>query len=239
MKRFLLILLIMLITTTNAAAYSNKQEEMASLSELVTENDLIVENWQVTIKEQMKIGRINRLMKKLQQENSYLFSSEKDDNSIRYSFRNIQKDKSISETYNVLIPKDTKYKAQLIVVIEGNSWSETIEKSYFRKVNLLKKEFFSENSTKFACLNTTLSDKMSSDYFFKKMKESLNLLYIKTQVDTVENSTIKEIIYGYTSLWGQEIITMDKPMNLQMAIKNSENGTTKLTIGTPILITEY
>ncbi|MFB4169807.1 YwmB family TATA-box binding protein [Virgibacillus sp. JSM 102003] len=239
MKKIVLMSIILLLITTGAAASPNQQEEMTSLAAMLTESNMEVGNWEVTMKEQMSKDKINMLLGKLEAKNSQKVTGEEDENSIKYSFGYIHKNRSFTETYNIVIPKDDKYQAQFIVVIEGKSWDKTIKKDYLIRVESIQNDFFSEDSTKFACITTTFSDKLGSVYFVKRAKEKLNLQNISEQTDTVENSLLKKVVYGYTPLWDQKVTIMDKPMNLQFAFKEIENGKTKLTVGTPILITEY
>lgn len=239
MKKIVLMSIILLVITTGAAASPKQQEEMTALAAMLTDSNMEVGNWEVTMKEQMSKDKIKMLLGKLEAKNSQIDTGEEDENSIKYSFGYIHKNTNITETYNVVIPKDDKYQAQFNVVIEGKSWNKSIKKDYLNRVESIQDDFFSQDSTKFACLTTTLSGKIGSVYFIKRMKEKLHLQSITEQTDTVENSTLKKVVYGYTPLWDQQITIMDKPMNLQFAFKEKENGKTKLTIGTPILITEY
>ncbi|WP_164667589.1 YwmB family TATA-box binding protein [Virgibacillus doumboii] len=239
MRRIVLILIIIILTATSTAAGITKNEEMTDLAAMVTEHNLAIDGWQVTIKEQMTAEKVKQLMDILREKNSHLVSSTEDENTIKYSFSYAHKTNDMSENYNVVIPKNKAYDAQFIAVMKGNSWNDSIEKTYFTRLNSIKSAFFGENSTKFACLTTTLSDKIKSVYFFNRVKELLNLKNIRSQNDTLKQSMIKEIKYGYTPMWNQKLKIGDKPMNFQMAIKKSQSGNTKLTIGTPILITEY
>ncbi|MBP1948848.1 YwmB family TATA-box binding protein [Virgibacillus litoralis] len=238
MKKIVLMVIILLLTT-GAAVSKKQQDEMTALASTLVGSDMEVEDWEVIIKEQVSKDKVKLLIEKLKTKNSQLVTSEDDENSIKYSFGNIYKNNQFSETYNVVIPKNTKHQAQFTVVIKGSSWNKSIEKEYLKQVKSIKNDFFTDNSTKFACLTTTLSGKLGSVYFIKRMKKSLNLQNIDEQSDTVENSMLNKVVYGYTPLWDQKITIMDKPMNLQLAFKDIENGKTKLTIGTPILITEY
>ncbi|SDQ13359.1 YwmB family TATA-box binding protein [Virgibacillus salinus] len=238
MKKIVLMSIILLLTTGDAVS-QKQQEEMSALASTLTGSDMEVENWEVTIKEQMSKDRVKQLIKKLKTKNSQMVTSKEAENSIKYSFGYINKKTNINETYNIVIPKDDKYQAQFTVVLEGNSWNKSIKKDYLNRLESVQYDFFSDNSTKFACITTTLSGKLGSVYFLNRIKESLNLQNIDEQSDTVENSMLTKVVYGYTPLWDQKITIMDKPMNLQLAFKDIENGKTKLTIGTPILITEY
>ncbi|MGP4106149.1 YwmB family TATA-box binding protein [Virgibacillus sp. L01] len=239
MRNIVLMSIILLLITTGAAASPKQQEEMTALAAMLADSKMEVGDWEVTIKEQMSKDKVKMILEKLEEKNSHKDTGEEDENSIKYSFGYIHKNAKITETYNIVIPKDDMYQAQFIVVIEGKAWNESIKRDYLNIVETIQNDFFSEDSTKFACLTTTFSGKLGSVYFIKQMKEKLHLQSITEQTDSVEDSMLKKVVYGYTPLWDQKITIMDKPMNLQFAFKENENGKTKLTIGTPILITEY
>ncbi|MFC4558069.1 YwmB family TATA-box binding protein [Virgibacillus kekensis] len=239
MRKSLLIAIIILISATNVSAGDGQNEEMSGIAELVNNSKLEIDGWQVTIKEQMSPDKAHDLMKKIKTKNSHLVTGTEDENTIKYTFRYVQKDSDFTEIYNVLIPKDKNYQAQFTAVLKGENWSNAVEKSYFMRLNNLKNSFFSEDSTKFACLTTSISDKIDTSSFFAEMEDSLNIDYSRTQIDNLENSTIKEIKYGYTPLWSNQFKIMGKPINLQIATIEKGNGLVRLVIGTPILINEY
>ncbi|WP_175631959.1 YwmB family TATA-box binding protein [Virgibacillus siamensis] len=239
MRKFVLIAFIIFITGNSASAVSMEPDAMTDLAALVTENELEVDHWEVTIREEMTYNKVQEILGQFRHKNSYLVSGEADANTIKYSVRHVQKTEGISESYSVIIPKDREYQAQFIAVVQGKFWTDDLVKQYRRLVQTIQNNFFTEDSTKFACIKTTVDDIMSSVYFFDKLKSELDLKHIKRQKDSVKNSMVKKIIYGYTPLWNQKIDLKDRPLNFQMAVNKGQNGSRELTIGTPILINEY
>lgn len=239
MKKMIAFLILILVLTTGATSGDVQHDEMIDMAVMVTENDMSVDHWQVTIKEQMSADRIKQLVQLFQGKDSYLASRKEDENSINYLFRHSHKQGDIFETYSVIVPKNDLYKAQFIMIMKGEFWNKSVKEKYLNTMNSMKEKLFTVNSTKFACLTTSTDDIMKGVYFLNKLKESWNMQYIRKQTDNVEDSTLKKIVYGYTPMWNQKITMRDKPMNFQAAIKNDENGDMELTIGTPILITEY
>ncbi|WP_099159408.1 YwmB family TATA-box binding protein [Virgibacillus ndiopensis] len=236
MKKTGLIFILLLLFTTRALAHTN-HDEMIDLATLVEESNLTIDEWQVTIKEQIDRNGIQYKIKQLR--NSYLVSTSEDENVIKYSFSDVHKTSEVNETYKVIIPKNKSYKAEIIGVLSGEVWSNSIKKNYQKKLSLMLEQFFTQSAKKFACLTTISNDTISSDYFLNELKQKLNLQHISTQYDSIQNSMHEKIIYGYTPLWKQQITVMDKPMNVQLAVRAGKNESTKFTIGTPILITEY
>ncbi|HLS09925.1 YwmB family TATA-box binding protein [Lentibacillus sp.] len=238
MRKLALIISVFLLITMNTAAFAKQTDELTDLASLVTGSDLPVDSWQVTIKEKMNKDAIRRILEKMKHKNGYKVTGTEDEKSVKYFIERIQKDGLFSETYHVVIPKDPMYQAELAIVLKGKDWNDSIAIAYINRVDAIKSTYFTNKSTKFACLTTTIDAKIESVYFFDQMKSDLQLTNIRKQTDNVTNTSVKKIVYGYTPLWEQEI-KMKQPMNLQMVVQNSTQNSKRLTIGTPILINEY
>ncbi|RYG71311.1 hypothetical protein EU245_14535 [Lentibacillus lipolyticus] len=238
MQRIAFILSIILVIMANAASASGQTTKMADLASIVSEAGLQTTEWQVTVKEEMDRDTLNRYIERLQAKNDYISSSEEGENSILYLFEYGQDQSSISEYYQVVIPKNPAHQAEFIAVFKGDSWGAKTASAFHSRMMHIKDTYFSSKSTTFACLTAPIDGKLGSVYFFDKMKASMNLTVTQTQQDTVKKSNMEKIVYGHTPMWNEEIV-MDKPMNVQMVLKNDESGKPTLTIGTPILITEY
>ncbi|WP_269410471.1 YwmB family TATA-box binding protein [Lentibacillus daqui] len=232
----LLVLLLALITKATIGYTQAADDEMIDLATIVTKHDLTVENWQVTVREQMDRKNVNKLVKQLK--NRYLVSTEKGENVIKYSFSGAHKVGGMTESFKVIVPTNTRYHSEVIAEISGDHWDRTIKQGYIRRMNALPENMFTKNAQVFTCLTTENNGTISSDYFLKELAKDLNIRQISTQTDSIKHSTVNKIIYGYTPLWDRNIKIMDEKVNVQVAINNN-NEKPKLTIGTPILITEY
>ncbi|SFE10043.1 TATA-box binding [Lentibacillus persicus] len=232
------ILSVFLLMTIHTAADAQQSDELTDLASIVNDSSLAVDGWQVTIKETMNKNKIDGILEKLQAKNSYKVSSAEDENTVKYFFERVQKDTSLSESFNVVISKNPRHKSEFIAVLEGEDWNKGKAAAYLDRINTIQTTYFTKKSTKFACLMTDIDAKIEGAYFFDKLQQRLNLSITKTQTDNNENSTVKKIVYGYTPLWNQAIST-EEPMNLQIVVQDHAHGSARLTIGTPILINEY
>ncbi|WP_430790217.1 YwmB family TATA-box binding protein [Virgibacillus flavescens] len=239
MKKAVLILLVCFGITNHVSANNTvtKQDEMTQLASLTMDSELTVDDWQVTIKENMDKDKLMKYIKEMK--NSYLDSYSEDENTIKYSFRDVQKNSGIVERYNIIIPKNSNFKPELIAVITGQNWDKDIENTYLRIQKRIIRHYFTENAVKFTCLTTASSGTISNVYLIDVLKERLDLQFITTQTDNVEKSLNKKMIYGYTNLWTQKFNILGNPVNVNIVITNTTNKESKVTIGTPILITEY
>ncbi|WP_010531591.1 YwmB family TATA-box binding protein [Lentibacillus jeotgali] len=238
MRKMVLITGIFILMIVNTTAFANDGDEMTDLASLVIGSDLSVDSWQVTIKEKMNENAIDSILKKLKHKNSYKVSSTEDENTVKYFFKRVQKQEGFFESYSVVIPKNPKYEAELIAVLKGDRWSNKTAVNYADRLEDIHTTYFTKRSTKFACLTTTVGGNISSDYFFDRLKDTLQLSNVREQTDNVEESAVKNIMYGYTPLW-EQTIQMEQPMNLQIVVQNAAQNSKRLTIGTPILINEY
>ncbi|GAA0436649.1 MAG: YwmB family TATA-box binding protein [Bacillota bacterium] len=236
-KIFILSIMLLMITNNVAAKQSFNQKELVDLANYMMNNSAKVEDWQVTLKEAITREDSKHLVHELQTNFKPNFSEDK--NKLKYSFSDALLPEGINVLYNVVIPKQKQYNAELIIVIKGKSWSKEIEKNYRNVLTTSLNAYFTEAVKKFACLTTKGNDIISGDYFLENMTNYFQVQQVKTQFDNVKNSTHKKIIYGYTPLWNQKISVDNTSMNLQIAIKDTGSDYPTYTIGTPILINEY
>lgn len=228
---------ILLMNGTSTNAIAQKEDQMADLASLVANNNLTVDSWNVTIKEQMPKDRLLEFVEKWK--DSHFVTTEKGDSAIKYIIGDSRKNRHITESFKVIIPNNKEYQAEMIAVLEGTKWTKAIEKDYQSRLQSIMEQYFTVNAKKFACLTTEIDGMIDSAYVLNKMEQQLQMKYVSTQEDNVENSVRKKMVSGYTPLWEEQITIMDKPVNVHMAVTQPENENAKLTIGTPILITEY
>ncbi|MFZ3578576.1 YwmB family TATA-box binding protein [Virgibacillus sp. DJP39] len=239
MKKIALIFIFFLLITTHVSAYNTNltNDEMIQLAGLTKKTGLEIDEWRVTIKENIPKEKLMEHVNTLK--NSYLASYSEDKNVIKYSFGSVQKSDAVYVRYTVIIPKNEDFKAELVSVISGKNWNEEVKNEYIKLHKSIVLQYFTENSIKFSCMSTKSSDTMKSDYLVEFLKKKLKLQHITTQQDNVDRAMNKKVITGYTQLWNQKLNIMDKPMNVNIAITDTKNGKTKVTVGTPILIIEY
>ncbi|OZU88435.1 hypothetical protein CIL03_12370 [Virgibacillus indicus] len=237
MKKFLLISLMLLAINTDTPSMDMEVSELSDIAGYITSKKMTVDSWQVTVKEQVDRKKLERVIKDLEQE--YSLTVSEDENSLKYSFHNTHKRESIVEYYNVIIPKNERQNSELVGVLKGGSWDSSVKDSYQLRLEKMIEKLFTKSANKFACLTTGEDGIMGSDYFIRDFVKSFNVQQIDTQFDTVKNSMHKKLIYGYIPLWNNKITIVDKPVNLQIAVIESETGDPIYTIGTPILINEY
>ncbi|GAA0436420.1 hypothetical protein GCM10008983_11380 [Lentibacillus halophilus] len=239
MKQIALIVSIILVSLLHTSVASGStNNKMEKLEAAVSQAGLEADRWQVTVKEQIDRKTLKGYVQQLQEKTDYNASSTESDNSVKYTFEYGQKEEPVFGLYKVVIPKNRAHQAEFIAVIKGKQWNSQVKQVYHSRLKNVKNTYFSGNSTTFVCLTASIDGNIDGVYFFNKLKKTMNLSMIQTQTDNVKTSNVKKIVYGHSTLWNKDLI-MNKPMNVQMVLKNKTTGKSALTIGTPILITEY
>lgn len=236
MKRIISICLIVLFLSNTIYAMENERNELIDIASAVLESGLQVDSWNVTLKEYKNDAELNRVLQELS--SSHSVSKDENENSIIYSVTDTHKKGTISVNYNVIFPKDEAYLSELVVTIQGNIWGKDVQSTYLKIQSDITSKYFTENMKRFSCMTTMPSAIIIKDYvdnFTKKLK----LQHKTTQNDNIKTMRSSEIIYGYTSLWGQKITIQDEPVNVQIVTQTLGNGDVQYVIGTPILINEY
>lgn len=237
MRKIVFIACLFLFITTNTMAQDIGSDELVDIASFVTNHELKVDQWEVTMKEKIDKGSIPSIIKTLSA--SYTVKKTADKNSVKYFFTDAHNSADVTVFYNVIIPKDGRYNAELTAVIAGSGWDESVKSGYKKKQDLISHQLFTESVKTYTCLTTQDDAIIDSDSFLREFAYYLNLQHEETQFDTVRNSTHEKVIYGYTSLWNQKFSINGTKMNVQIAVTNGDNGNPKYTIGTPILINEY
>jgi len=231
----LVFIILFLLMSTEAMAKEIHTDELMDLANFVVEQEAAIETWTVTIKETIDQKQLPQILKKLH-ENKNITMTE-DENSIKYQVNDPQKNESFVELYNVVIPKTENQRAELIVVLEGDSWDKNVRHTYQLRINEILNEWFTNSKQIFSWLEFSDDGIIDRNVFINELIAEFNLQDIITQSDNI--STNRKMIYGYTPVWSQKVRMQSISVNLQIAMAMNTDGDTTYTIGTPILINEY
>lgn len=238
MRTYTIYLFVLLLILPSANPEQTSQDhEMIQLAKAFESNGLSVSEWNVTIKEQMKQNRAKEIIDQLSEQLD--IKETNDEGSKKYRVQENVEDTDMDVQYTIVLPDDDRYKSEFIVRINGNEWNEKNKNTYIRYIEDLKDDMFTERSQTFTCLTAGIHDKLIDVNFADMLQEALEANIITKQTDSIEDSMIKKIVYGYTPLWDEEITIDDEPINFQFVIKRKANDGLSITAGTPILINEY
>ncbi|RXJ02916.1 hypothetical protein DS745_04850 [Anaerobacillus alkaliphilus] len=99
-------------------------------------------------------------------------------------------------------------------------------------------DLFQNNTKIFTCVSGNSSDKLN--FGFKKQADALLADFSAQTIESLKEETFISIS-AYTNIWNNSLTTNNQNMNLQVAIRATQGlgGKTTVTIGTPIITTEY
>ncbi|MDY0394221.1 YwmB family TATA-box binding protein [Virgibacillus halophilus] len=179
-------------------------DEMIQLADTVTSYDEnAIDQWEVTIREHMNEKKLKEIMTELRKDTKT--TGKENENSIKYSFRNIHKQGNISVVYNAVIPKSKQFKPQFTAVIKGSVWDKNAEENYKKSTKEIVDRFFSEGRETFACLKTKPDAIMDFERFLNYMTKMIDLQQVETVTDKISHARVNKHIYGYTPLWNHQL----------------------------------
>lgn len=228
-------LVLFLLMTATAFAENSYNDQLIDMAEDLSKKNIDIETWNTTIKETIDQNEIPHLLNKLHQE--YSVTKEENEKIIKYIANDPQKNQTYNEYYSVVIPKGNNPKIEFIAVLEGDSWSEHVQRTYERKMSGIVSEHFTNSKQIFSWLTFTDDGKMDSNVFLEEMIVEWEIQDTKLQSDS--NLENRNVLYGYRPIWQEHIRIQNHSINVQVAVVTDKSGRTTYTIGTPILIHEY
>lgn len=236
-KGLIHLLMIFLFFTITSSASGQKVDELIELTGIVTDSNLQVDEWTVTMKEKMSTTNAEKMIDNL--DTSYKVQVTETNEITKYKAVNKDNKDKFNVIYELIIPKNDSLSSDVSVTIRGDSWDANIQEKYVKYSDRISTESFTENSRVYTCISIRDSDIINPVYIIDQIKSKLDLKIVSTQTDTVRNSPHKQFIYGYTPLWEEKIVVKTVPTNIQIVIERDEKGKENMIIGTPILINEY
>ncbi|WP_053218103.1 YwmB family TATA-box binding protein [Virgibacillus senegalensis] len=234
--RFMLVILLGIIVLLQSYVHASTQTEpIEQLIQLAEQEQIPLEKWQVVMKDELDRNRASKIAKNLANyfPASYI-NREETSQAVKWVASNLHKQTQLSETFIMIVPKKEHGKVQISYALAGENWSEQTRSIYLAKTMDVTKVLFTPDVKKFACLSMLSNDKMNKVYFFEKFVEKLNV----QALDSIQEKDFT-VLSGYTPYWEQTIPGKDSLMNIQLAAREDAGGNTTMTIGTPIIITEY
>lgn len=141
----------------------------------------------------------------------------------------------IEELTLVIYPQKNTYHSYLIYSVKGTSWNTGKWKEISPFVKSRLSQVFQNREQIFSCVNGVSGDKM--DIILSKKARRIMGDFDAQNVEEIKEKTFISLS-AYTNMWKQSIETNNHEMNLQIALRHIGNKTT-LTLGTPIITTEY
>ncbi|UZJ79208.1 YwmB family TATA-box binding protein [Fictibacillus sp. KU28468] len=134
-------------------------------------------------------------------------------------------------------PQKEKLATYLVYAVKGKGWNKNQFQHFARSFQSRVATYFEGKTSTFSCITGVHSDTM--DVGLNKQALELMTTFSAVPVEELKEETFVSIS-AYTKHWDEKINTAHKAMNLQIAIRNQGmGGQTAVTIGTPIITSEY
>ncbi|CQR46172.1 hypothetical protein BN1058_00422 [Paraliobacillus sp. PM-2] len=208
-------------------------EELQQIEQIFETNNQKLQYFQLQLRETIEKNKIEHYMTKLNQifEDTNM-DIEDTKHATKYIW-NRQINSKMNESIMIVEAKKAST-AEIVYALDVNE-ELPVEKSIAKShVYHLTGNIFTNEVTKFTCAKTEVSDMIDSVYFFEKIKKILQVQEVH-QLDEQDFT----VFSGYTSYWKRSIPSDHNKMNIQMAARQVPGKKTIITIGTPILTTEY
>ncbi|MFC7391851.1 YwmB family TATA-box binding protein [Scopulibacillus cellulosilyticus] len=132
-------------------------------------------------------------------------------------------------------PQNNNYKTYIIYEVQGNKWNIKSWRSYTPEIATKLSKIFTGKETIFTCVNGKYSDTMKSG--LSKRVEQVLAHFSAEKVEQDNEKTFVSVS-AYNRQWKDSIETNQRKMNLQVALR-TVGSATSITIGTPIITSEY
>lgn len=133
---------------------------------------------------------------------------------------------------------EEQHETLLTYELIGFTWDEQIKNDADHLFSTRTTDLFSESPAVFTCLSGKLDDTMGHIV----LKDEARKLMHKFDANFVEDMQEETFVSlsAYTTLWHSSLLTNNKKMNLQIALRKQKvDDPITVMIGTPILTTEY
>ncbi len=230
----LIVIFAFVINTNTAKAKDHTFDEIEDMVELIQEKEFQLETWGVTFKKRRQIQEIDSFIEEIKA--TYPSASleiTEDEEIIKYHFKR-QKKKNVNESILLVIQKSARRNVDIIYEISGSEWTKEGQSTYSLFADRATKVLFNGEFTKFSCITSYKSAIIDIVCLLEELSDlwKINRLDYLNEDDFV-------VLSGNTPIWDDAVSLTDEKMNVQLAAREGMGGKTTLTIGTPILTSEY
>lgn len=248
---FYFVLFISLLFIVIGAGSANDQNDTEQLAEIlfVMDKQLIevsewklytrnhLSNWRKKDEHEAELESIKSVTKDFTWENALTT----DENGQRKIIGTLQHhDLGFIETLTYIVyPHHESFNSYLIYEIQGDKKpTDNSLETLSHLINSRHEDLFTSNTKYFTCVTGNINDKLN--FGLNERMELLLNEFSATITEELNEETFISIS-AYNNTWNNFITTNGKKMNLQVAIRDQQRlgGKTTVTIGTPIITTEY
>lgn len=206
------------------------EQKMESMIKALEKNDAKVEKWSWLARETKTISNIHTFQKLLNdvKEKANIQKWEVEQSPDGYKATSYKKLSSYEERVVVTWSKEnTKENTFIIFEVSGAKW----DPKYVRNMN----KIFSEKPIIYTCVQGVLNDKIEG-VLQNKTNQVLKDLSARAIEQIEERAFVS--VSAYNKKWDDALSTNREKINVQIAIRSTDNKDT-IVVGTPIITSEY
>nr|WP_088015249.1 YwmB family TATA-box binding protein [Bacillus cereus] len=206
------------------------EQKMESMIASLEKNDAKVEKWSWLARETKTISNIHTFQKLLNdvKEKANIQKWELEQSPDGYKATSYKKFSSYEERVVVTWSKEnTKENTFVIFEVSGAKW----DPKYIQKTN----KIFSEKPIIYTCVQGVLNDKIEG-VLQNKTNQVLKDLSARAIEQIEERAFVS--VSAYNKKWDDALSTNREKINVQIAIRSTDNKDT-IVVGTPIITSEY
>ncbi|MFI8671229.1 MULTISPECIES: YwmB family TATA-box binding protein [Bacillus] len=206
------------------------EQKMESMIAAVEKNDAKVEKWSWLARETKTISNIHTFQKLLNdvKDKANIQKWELEQSPDGYKATSYKKFSSYEERVVVTWSKEnTKENTFIIFEVSGAKW----DPKYIQKTN----KIFSEKPIIYTCVQGVLNDKIEG-VLQNKTNQVLKDLSARAIEQIEERAFVS--VSAYNKKWDDALSTNREKINVQIAIRSTDNKDT-IVVGTPIITSEY
>ncbi|MGX5647437.1 YwmB family TATA-box binding protein [Bacillus cereus] len=206
------------------------EQKMESMIKALEKNDAKVEKWSWLARETKTISNIHTFQKLLNdvKEKANIQKWEVEQSPDGYKATSYKKLSSYEERIVVTWSKEnTKENTFIIFEVSGAKW----DPKYVRNMN----KIFSEKPIIYTCVQGVLNDKIEG-VLQNKTNQVLKDLSARAIEQVEERAFVS--VSAYNKKWDDALSTNREKINVQIAIRSTDNKDT-IVVGTPIITSEY
>ncbi|KGX86436.1 YwmB family TATA-box binding protein [Pontibacillus litoralis] len=240
MKHFSILLLVFLLMQPQLliAEQSEANEDIKPLRNAVQfleEQNISLSEWNVSAKMEIKAEEVPEYVEQIKALfDDSVISKEEDDKVSKIMISNRHKKKPFDEGFIVNQSKIKGAYAEITYISSGKTFDSSVQHALIARIKELKSTILEEDITIFTCTKAAYNGMIDGVLLLDKFFD---------QFDVTDLQTLNEedfiTVAGYTSQWKTVLPYEDGSMNVQFAVRNGLGAKTTITIGTPIITSEY
>ncbi|MDP4551577.1 YwmB family TATA-box binding protein [Alkalihalobacillus macyae] len=248
MKLLIGVLSILLLGSfSNGTSVSFEDEtevKVAEMANVLLTQDYSIDRWSLYTREKVSftpqpLGNTGIMSELNKRAPGFTWGSlEKHDENVKVTGTRMDPEAGSTETLTLVsYPENNRISYYLIYHMEKFGFSQEEWRTTYERFKTQKSQLVTDEAPVFTCIQGAKNDTMNIVLY--KEADKLLEAFSASKVEEVNEETFVSLS-AYHKEWKEDLVTNNKRMNLQIALRNTGiGGGITATIGTPIITTEY